>query len=111
MMQFVDIGTVEQRKGLFGFRYSARFGDGAGIVAWGGESQRGRVYFSLMGKGCSMVQNWPELSKWLEAHRAVIKRADVAYDDMEGKLVSISWAIEQYTGDPGSFAVASVARM
>jgi phage replication initiation protein len=99
MMQFVDIGTVEQRKGLFGFRYSARFGDGAGMVAWGGESQRGRVYFSLMGKGCSMVQDWAELAKWLEAHRAVIKRADVAYDDMEGHLVSIAWAVDQYKGE------------
>ena len=99
MMQFVDIGTVEQRKGLFGFRYSARFGDGAGMVAWGGESQRGRVYFSLMGKGCSMVQDWAELAKWLEAHRAVIKRADVAYDDMDGRLVSIAWAVNQYRGE------------
>lgn len=99
MMQFVDIGTVEQRKGLFGFRYSARFGDGAGMVAWGGESQRSRVYFSLMGKGCSMVQDWAELAKWLEAHRAVIKRADVAYDDMEGHLVSIAWAVDQYRGE------------
>ena len=96
MAQFVEIGTVDQRRGLFGFRYSARFGDGAGMVAWGGDSQRGRVYFSLMGKGCSMVQDWPALSRWLEAHRAVIKRADVAYDDMEGKLVSIAWAVDHY---------------
>ena len=46
-----------------------------------------------------MVQGWPELAEWLKAHRAVIKRADVAYDDMEGKLVSIAWAIEQYSGE------------
>ena len=99
MMQFVDMGTVEQRKGLFGFRYSARFGDGAGMVAWGGESQRGRVYFSLMGKGCSMLQGWPAFAEWLQTHKAVIKRADVAYDDMEGKLVSIAWAVDQYRGE------------
>lgn len=99
MGQFIDIGTFELRRGLFGFRYSARFGDGAGIVAWGGDSQRGRVYFSLMGQGCSMVQDWPALAKWLEVHRATIKRADVAYDDFEGKQVSIAWAVEQYRGD------------
>jgi len=99
MMQFVDIGAVEQRKGLYGFRYSARFGDGAGMIAWGGESQRGRVYFSLMGKGCSMVQDWPVFAQWLETHQAIIKRADVAYDDMEGKLVSIAWAVDQYHGE------------
>jgi phage replication initiation protein len=47
MGQFLEIGTVEHRKGLFGFRYSARFGDGAGVIAWGGESQNDRVYFSV----------------------------------------------------------------
>lgn len=99
MAQFLDLGAVEQRKGLFGFQHSARFGDGAGMVAWGGDSQRGRVYFSLMGKGCSMVQDWPAFAVWLEAQKAVIKRADVAYDDTEGKLVSIAWAVEQYRGD------------
>ncbi len=98
MSAFLDIESVEHRKGLFGFRFSARFGDGAGIIAWGGESQRGRVYFSLMGQGCSMVRNWAELACWLERHRATIKRADLAYDDFAGKLVSIAWAIQQYQG-------------
>lgn len=99
MSQFIEIGPIEQRKGLFGFRYSARFGEGAGMIAWGGESQRGRVYFSLMGQGCSMIQNWSELATWLQVNRATIKRADVAYDDFEGKLVSIAWAVDQYKGD------------
>ncbi len=96
MAQFVEISDLQHRKGLYGFRFSALFGDGAGIVAWGGESQRGRVYFSLMGKGCSMVTRWADLASWLQQHRATIKRADLAYDDFRGKLVSIAWAIEQY---------------
>lgn len=99
MRQFLPIEDVEQRKGLFGFRYSARFGDGAGVVAWGGESQRGRVFFSLMGKGCSLVKDWPALAQWLELNRAIIKRADVAYDDFTGSLVNIGWAVEQYKGE------------
>ena len=99
MGQFIDVGALEQRRGLFGFRYSARFGDGAGMIAWGGDSQRGRVYFSLMGQGCSMVRDWHALADWLQTHRATIKRADVAYDDFEGKLVSIAWAVEQYKGE------------
>ncbi|MEO8546460.1 MAG: hypothetical protein ABI434_22925 [Burkholderiaceae bacterium] len=66
MQQFLDIQGFQQRKGMFGFRYSARFGDGVGIVAWGGESQRWHVFFSLMGKGCSMVQDWHALAVWLE---------------------------------------------
>lgn len=52
-----------------------------------------------MGKGCSMLQDWPAFAEWLEAHKAVIKRADVAYDDMDGKLVSIAWAVDQYRGE------------
>lgn len=99
MAKFVPLPKVEQRAGLFGFRHSARIGDGAGVIAWGGESQRGRVYFSLMGKGCSMVSDWAGLAEWLEAHGAVIKRADVAYDDFTGKLLSIAWAIDQYRHD------------
>lgn len=99
MRHFLDIGAIEQRRGMFGFRYSARFGDGAGVLAWGGESQRGRVYFSLMGKGCGMVKDWAALAAWLECHRAVIKRADAAYDDFEGKILSIEWAVQQYQGE------------
>lgn len=96
MSQFLDLGELEYRRGLFGFRYSARFGDGAGVIAWGGESQNGRVYFSLMGQGCSRVKDWSSLSEWLKYHRAAIKRVDVAYDDFEGKKLNIAWAIAQY---------------
>lgn len=99
MQQFLPIETIEYRKGLFGFRYSARFGEGVGVVAWGGDSQRGRVFFSLMGQGCSLITDWPGLQSWLEEHRASIKRADVAYDDYAGKVVNIAWAVEQYKGE------------
>lgn len=98
MAQFMEIADLEHRRGLYGFRFSARFGDSAGVIAWGGESQKGRVYFSLMGKGCSMVSRWADLACWLERHRATIKRADLAYDDFAGRLVSIAWAIQQYQG-------------
>jgi phage replication initiation protein len=99
MQQFLPIESIEYRKGLFGFRYSARLGEGAAVIAWGGDSQRGRVFFSLMGQGCSMVKDWPGLQAWLEKYRAVLKRADVAYDDYQGKVVNIAWAVEQYKGE------------
>jgi len=99
MQSFLDIGPLDMRRGMFGFRHSARFGDGAGVIAWGGDSQCGKVYFSLMGKGCGMVKDWAALAEWLELHRAAIKRADVAYDDFEGKLLSIEWAVQQYQGE------------
>lgn len=99
MRRFMDIESLEHRKGLFGFKFSARFGDGAGVIAWGGESQRGRVFFSLMGKGCAMVRDWQGLHDWLGESRAQLKRADVAYDDFDGKVLSIPWAVQQYKDD------------
>jgi phage replication initiation protein len=96
MQQFLPIESIEHRRGLFGFRHSARIGEGVAVIAWGGDSQRGRVFFSLMGQGCSLVKDWAALQAWLEKHRAVLKRADVAYDDYEGQLVSIRWAVDQY---------------
>lgn len=96
MVQFLPIDGFEQRRGLFGFRHSARIGEGAAVIAWGGESQRGRVFFSLMGQGCSLVKDWHGVQAWLERHRAALKRADVAYDDHDAKLVSIEWAVQQY---------------
>jgi phage replication initiation protein len=105
MSAFLDLGPIELKGGLFGFRYSARFGDGAGVVAWGGESQNGRVYFSLMGQGCSRIRDWPALAAWLEQHKAVIKRVDCAYDDLEGHRVNIAWAVQQYHGGGFSGAI------
>lgn len=99
MAQFLPIESIEHRRGLFGFRYSARIGEGVAVIAWGGESQRGRVFFSLMGQGCSLVRDWAALQAWLERYHAALKRADVAYDDHQGKLVSIEWAVEQYKAD------------
>ncbi|MFH7044671.1 replication initiation factor domain-containing protein [Paucibacter sp. JuS9] len=96
MSQFLDLGPIEPRGGLFGFQRSARLGDGAGVMAWGGESQKGVVYFSLMGQGCARVQDWQRLALWLEQNKATIKRADVAHDDFDGAYVSIDWAVGQY---------------
>lgn len=99
MRTFVPVDEIDMRKGCFGFTNSLVFGEGAGLVAWGGKSQRGRVYFGLMGKGCSLVSDWPGLSNWLQSNGATIKRCDLAHDDHEGQHVSIGWAIEQYQGD------------
>lgn len=96
MSRFVELGKVELRGGLFGFKNSARLDDGAGVMAWGGESQKGVVYFSLMGQGCARVSDWEGLAAWLERHGATIKRADVAHDDFAGEHVSIDWAVDQY---------------
>lgn len=97
MRCFVPGFEVKHRSsGGAGFKYSADLCDGVGLVRWGGESQYGRVLFSMMGKGCSLVSDWAGLAAWLEKHRARITRADVAHDDFKGRVVSIEWAVEQY---------------
>ena len=99
MQRFLPLDRLQHRNGCFGFKQSARFGDGVGLVAWGGSSQRGRVYFSIQGKGCALVEDWAALAQWLREHNAKLKRADVAYDDFKGETVSIAWAVEQYRHD------------
>jgi hypothetical protein len=66
MQRFLPIEDLESRGGSFGFKQSVRFGEGAGIIAWGGASQRDRVYFSILGKGCSMIPDWAGLAEWLQ---------------------------------------------
>lgn len=99
MRQFLEVEAIEQRGGCFGFTFSMRFGEGAGLCAWGGKSQRDRVYFSIQGKGCGTVKDWPALAAWMRAHRAAFKRVDVAYDDLAGEIVNIDWAVAQFKGD------------
>jgi len=108
MRRFVPIdegsaGFKGRPSGGAGFKASAEIGvwrDGAfdsiGLVRWGGDSQRGRVLFSMMGKGCALVSDWPSLATWLQEHRARITRVDVAHDDHDGRTASIDWAVKQY---------------
>jgi phage replication initiation protein len=108
MRRFVPIGEGAagfkgRPTGGAGFKASAEVGiwregafDSIGLARWGGDSQRGRVLFSMMGKGCALVNDWAALASWLQEHRARITRADVAHDDHEGRVASIEWAIEQY---------------
>ena len=96
MQRFLPVDRLEQRNGCFGFKQSVRFGNGAGLIAWGGKSQRGRVYFSIQGQGCAMVDDWAGLATWLQSRAANIKRADVAYDDFSGEVASIAWAVAAF---------------
>lgn len=97
MRQFLPIDRVESRNGLFGFKQSVRFGSGAGVIAWGGESQRDRVLFSIQGQGCSLVKDWASLANWLNAHQVKLTRVDLAYDDFSGDKVNVDWAMAEYS--------------
>lgn len=55
-----------------------------GLVAFGGESQRGWVYTSLTGRGCEWVGDWDraqEVAESLDGYS--LKRVDIALDRVE----------------------------
>lgn len=93
---FLPVNSLQQRKGYSGFKFSATWDDGAGLIAWGGKSQRGRMYVSIQGQGCATVKDWAGLARWLEDRAATIKRVDLAHDDFDGRITDIAWAVEQY---------------
>lgn len=49
--------SFKPRKGGYaGFKFAADI-EGIGLIAWGGERQRGTVHFSMMGGGCSTIHD------------------------------------------------------
>lgn len=78
-------------KGWFG--YATRFDlGGHGLLACGGESQRGSIHVELTGTGCTHVPDWRKVKEWGEAHGVTITRIDLAHDDISGQSVSIATA-------------------
>jgi phage replication initiation protein len=94
-----DIFTP-RKTGLYGYKESAIIEEG-GLIAWGGQNQRGTVYVSLNGQGCSRITDWQKMRTWCECHGARITRVDIAHDDFEGETVTIEKAKEWY--DAGGF--------
>jgi phage replication initiation protein len=56
----------------------------AGMLAWGGEHQRGWVHVSLTGRGCDWVRDWDVAQDCLESLDAwEPRRVDIALDTFE----------------------------
>lgn len=84
----IDANGIERQKtGRFGFKHNAKFL--GGLIAWGGDSQRGKVLVSLTGEGCARIDGWATIAAWLESHEAKLTRVDLAYDDVDGTTVDI----------------------
>lgn len=80
--------TIQRRKtGWKGYErsYSACIGDmPVGLVAEGGDNQRGWSYIGITGQGCDWVQNWDraqEVASTSEGYE--LKRVDIAYDTFD----------------------------
>jgi DNA relaxase NicK len=74
--------------------YLHRFNLGIyGLIAYGGEHQKGTIHVQLYGKGCAKVRDWNTVFTWGVSNNCKITRIDLAYDDYEGETVSIKKAL------------------
>lgn len=90
-------------KGWNGYTQRVNLGDKAeyGLIAFGGDKQRGTVHVELNASACSHVSNWQSVQQWGESLGAKITRVDLAHDDMKAETVSIAVARAWY--DMGEF--------
>jgi len=79
--------------GLFGFKHSvsfetARFGEvvPVAVVAWGGTNQNNKIYVSINGSGCSLINDWRKPKRFVESVNATLTRVDVAVDALNGEF-------------------------
>lgn len=63
-----------------------------GLLAYGGEFQRGTVHLELNAHGCAGIQDWNALRVWCESSGARITRIDLAHDDFNGANLSVEKA-------------------
>jgi phage replication initiation protein len=93
---FLGVQSVEDRKrGMHGYLASRDLGR-YGIVAYGGEAQRGTVLVSINGEGCRRIADFGRVRAWAEPLGARITRLDIAADDHESQSVDIPRAIQAW---------------
>lgn len=90
--------AIPTGKGWNGYklRHTLTNGDGTdyGLLAHGGESQRGSIHLELNAQGCALVTNWERIKIWGEQNRVIITRLDLAHDDMNGDVATVGIALE-----------------
>ena len=69
-------------------------GGNIGLLAFGGDSQRGSVHVELNAQGCALIFDWPALQIWGEQHNATITRIDLAHDDQTGETVTVDIGLQ-----------------
>jgi phage replication initiation protein len=93
---FLGIDAPTDRgRGMFGYLSSIDLG-GYGILAYGGDHQRGTVLVSINGAGCSRIADFGRVGQWAQSLKARITRIDLAADDHDGKTFTVRKAINAY---------------
>lgn len=79
-----SVRLLPRKSGWMGFEYSASLlveDMSVGLVAWGGENQRGWSHISITGQGCDWVKDWEVGQDCLDALKAwEPRRVDIALD-------------------------------
>lgn len=85
-------------RGWNGYAQRFNIGDDGqyGLIALGGEYQRGTVHVELNAMACSLISDWHTVQQWGENLGAKITRVDLAHDDMQAEAVSIATARAWY---------------
>lgn len=83
--------TGHECRGIFGFSHGVRILAGVGsavypigMLAYGGESQRGRWLLQFTGAGCGLVRDWHRMARLLQALDAKLTRLDLCVDYLDG---------------------------
>lgn len=89
-----DFTARSTGKGWNGYSNRVNLGDNAqyGLIAYGGDKQRGTVHVELNASACALVPDWSKAQQWGETIGAKITRVDLAHDDFEGVIVNIEIA-------------------
>jgi DNA relaxase NicK len=96
-----DSQIVETGKGWFGYTNTAKIVSpdelvNYGLLAYGGESQKGSVHVEINAQGCAAVVHWEEIAEWGQKRNAVITRLDLAHDDFTGEEITVGVALDWY---------------
>jgi phage replication initiation protein len=85
-------------KGWNGYTHRFNIGENAqyGLIAYGGDKQRGTVHLELNATACALVPDWRTVQQWGESLGAKITRVDLAHDDMQAQVISIAVARAWY---------------
>lgn len=93
-----SVPCQESGKGWNGYTNRVNIGENSeyGLIAYGGEKQRGTFHVELNATACAHISDWHTVQQWGESIGAKITRVDLAHDDMSGENVNIEKAKAWY---------------
>jgi len=83
----------ETGRGWYGYLRRVDLGR-RGLLAYGGERQRGTLHIELNAQGCAEVADWHGVAAWGQQVGAVLTRVDLAHDDFTGETVNMLRALQ-----------------